>query len=133
MVPPNFNPGMMMNNGNTGMVNPAMHAQMLQQNMIRQMQMKGMVPPFNANMPGFPPAMMNMAMGGQMQNPMMARMGLNPQMGMFPPGHPLAMRQNMMNQNFNRNMNNSEMQNENYIPGGIEENAINAITNTDFK
>lgn len=131
MVPPNFNQNMMMNN-KMPMMNPAMQSQMFQQNMIKQMQMKGMVPPFNGNMPGFPPGMMNMP--GAMQNPMMQRFGMNPQMGgMFPPGHPLHMRHNMMNPAFNRNAQNNEAQNENYVPGGIEEQAINDINNIEYK
>lgn len=114
-----------------GMMNQ-MQSNMFKQNLMNQMQRNGIMN-FNPNMPGFPSGMMNFGMNGQIQNPMMRGMPFNPQMNMFPPSQQIAnFRNMMMNQNLKMNPNNFG-QNDDYVPGTLEENAIKAITNTDYK
>ena len=108
-----------------------------------QMNRPGMMN-FNPNMPGFNPNMMNYGMNNQMgmMNNQYGRM-MQGNLGnsvypMMPPGqgmNPMA-RNMMMNQNnMQRNTNklDSMIQGDSYVPGSLEDHAISALNNVDYK
>ena len=116
-------------------------------NNIMQMQcMQGQIPygngmqrlggmMYNQGM-GMNPNMMNFSMGNNPYNRMMIG---NAQYGMMPPNQQMnSMMRNMGNMGQNavqRNVNNPDsLVNDNqFIPGTLEEGAINALTNADYK
>jgi len=114
-------------NQNMGMYGNNM--QMMQYQMGNQMnnQMYGNMMNYNPNMQG----MMNY---GQFQNPMMRNSPYGNQFQMLPPGQMPMTRGMTMNQQMGRNPNNLDnlIQGDQYVPGTLEDHAINALTNTDY-
>jgi hypothetical protein len=134
VVPNNYNPGVnmfgnqmpMMQNFQGG-YNP-MYGNM-------GMQRPGMMNQFG-RLPGMNTAMMNYGMNNQFQNPMMRGMPYGGQTyPMMPPGQQMAMHSGMIRPNMARDPKNldSLIQGNDYVPGTLEDHAINAITNADYK
>lgn len=127
MINPNYMNGMNPYQQNMQMMQYPMSNQYYQG--PGQMNRPGMMG-FNPNMPNFNPGMM-----GMMNRPMGM---MNNPYGMMPPGqnmNPMVrgmpINQNMMNRNQAKI--GDMVQGDQYVPGSLEEHAISAITNTDYK